>query len=161
LAANLLPGKGIDMITDAYLLVCDQLASIRAAATYTSNNTIDLSVNRDLGVAPLKVLYNVDVAFAGGTSVQPQIITSAAANLGSPTVIDGGNTILLAALTLGAMFIRDLPELTGPSGVGTTGQRYLGIQFVGVGVFTLGTISARLVKDTQDVKHYASGYTIL
>lgn len=150
------------MITDALLLVSDQLATIRAAATYTSNNTIDLTQNRDLGVGRgLQMLHNVDVAFAGGTSVQPQIITSAAADLGSPTVIDGGNVILTAALVLGAMFLRGLPELTGVSGVGTNGQRYLGCQYVGVGIFTLGTISSRILLNASDVKYYGSGYTIL
>lgn len=149
------------MITDANLLIADALATIRAAATYVSNNTIDLGVARDLGTArQLRVLYNVDVAFAGGTSVQPQIITSAAAGLGTPTVIDGGNVILEAALTLGAMFLRDLPQLTGPAGMGTTGQRYLGVQFVGIGVHTVGTISARILLDAPDVKSYPGGYVI-
>lgn len=150
------------MITDALLLIADALATIRAAGTYVSNNTIDLGVNRDLGAGDgLKVLYNVDVAFAGGTSVQPQIITSAAAALSSPTVIDQGVVIAEAALTLGAMFVRGLPELTGPSGVGTTGQRYLGAQFVGVGTHTVGSISARIVKDISNIKYYPPGYTIL
>lgn len=152
------------MITDAYLQFDAANATIRAAATYLSQNTIDLSVSRDIGSGePLKVLYNVDVAFSGGTSVQPQIITSAAANLSSPTVIDSGPApILTAALTQGAMFVRFLPELTGPNGASlTNGQRYLGVQYVGVGTYTTGSISARIIKDVQDVKFYASGYTIL
>lgn len=151
------------MITDAFLLITDALATIRAAATYLSNNTIDLSVTRDMGAGePLKLLTNVDVAFAGGTSVTIQTITSAAAALSSPTIIDSGQrAILLAELTLGAMFVRFLPELTGPGGLGTLGQRYLGCQYVGVGTFTLGTLSTRVILDVQDVKFHASGYTIL
>lgn len=151
------------MITDAYLQLDASNASIRAASTYTSQNTIDLSLARDIGSGePLKVLYNVEVAFSGGTSVQPQIITSAAANLGSPTVIDSGPApILTAALVLGAMFARFLPELTGVNGIGSTGQRYLGVQYVSVGTYTTGTISSRIIKDVQDVKFHASGYTIL
>jgi len=149
------------MITDALLLVSDALATIRAADTYLSNNTIDLGVARDLGTSDLKMLHNVDVAFSGGTSVQPQIITSAAANLGTPTVIGNGRVILTAALVLGAMFLQDLPELTGPTGVGTNGQRYLGCQYVSVGIYTVGTISSRILLDASDVKYYAGGFTIL
>lgn len=150
------------MFTDALLQLDAANASIRAAATYVSTNTIDLSVNRDIGSGePLKILFNVDVAFTGGTSVQPQIITSASANLSSPTIIDTATAILEAALVLGAMFVRFMPELIGVSGIGTLGQRYLGVQYIGVGTHTLGSISARLVKDVQDVKFYGSGYTII
>lgn len=149
------------MITDALLQFDAANASIRAAATYVSTNTIDLSVNRDIGSgAPIRILYNVDVAFAGGTSVQPQTITSATANLGTPTVIDQGQIILLAALTLGALFVRFLPELTAAT-LGSTGQRYLGVQYVSLGTFTVGSISARMVNDVQDVKAYPSGFVIL
>lgn len=149
------------MFTDALLQLDAANANIRAAATYTSTNTIDLSQNRDLGSgAPIRVLYNIDVAFAGGTSIQPQIITSAAANLSAPTVIDQGSVIPLASLTLGQLFVRFLPELTGQP-LGALGQRYLGVQYVSLGTFTLGSISCRLVNDVQDVKAYPSGYVIL
>lgn len=149
------------MFTDALLQLDAANASIRAASTYTSTNTIDLSQARDLGSgAPIRVLYNIDVAFAGGTSIQPQIITSAAANLSSPTIIDGGNVILLAALTLGQLFVRFLPELTA-NPLGSLGQRYLGVQYVSLGTFTTGSISCRLVNDVQDIKAYPSGYVIL
>lgn len=157
------------MITDSLLQLDAANALIRAAATYTSTNTIDLSVNREIGAGePLKMLYNVDVAFAGGTSVQPQIITSAAANLGTPTVIDAGITILTAALVQGALFARYIPEIISPigaaggvGGLGSVGQRYFGVQYVSVGVFTVGSISARIVVDAPDVKIYPVGYVIL
>lgn len=149
------------MFTDALLQLDSANALIRAAATYVSTNTIDLSQNRDLGSgAPIRVLYNIDVAFAGGTSVQPQIITSASANLSTPTIIDQGTVILTAALTLGQLFVRFLPEVTG-NPLGSLGQRYLGVQYVGVGTFTVGSISCRLINDVQDVKAYPSGYVIL
>ena len=130
------------MITDAYLQLDAANASIRAANTYVSTNTIDLSQARDIGAGqPLRMLYNIDVAFAGGTSVQPQIITSANANLSTPTVIDSGPApILTAALTLGAVFVRFIPEVNG-NPLGSLGQRYLGVQYVSVGTFTVGSIS--------------------
>jgi hypothetical protein len=157
------------MITDSLLQLDAANALIRAAATYVSTNTIDLSVNREIGSGePLKMLYNVDVAFAGGTSVQPQIITSAAANLGTPTVIDAGIIILTAALVQGALFARYIPELISPlsaaggvGGMGSVGQRYFGVQYISVGTFTVGSISARIVVDAPDVKIYPVGYTIL
>lgn len=150
------------MITDAFLQLDAANALIRAAGTYVSTNTIDLSKNHDMGSGePLKILFNVDVAFAGGTSVQPQIITSAAANLSSPTILASANAIPLASLVLGAMFLMYVPELTGPGGMGTTGQRYLGVQYVSLGTFTLGSISARIVLDATNTKAYPTGYTIL
>lgn len=146
------------MITDAYNLIADQLATIRAAGTYTSNNTIDLSLARDVGAGEdLKVVFNVDVAFSGGTNVTPQIITSAASNLGSPTVRSQGPTLATATLVAGFVFAMDLPELAP----GDTGQRYLGVQFVSTGTYTTGTISARIVKDAPNMKYYASGFSIL
>lgn len=159
------------MITDAFNQLDASNASIRAANTYVSQNTIDLSTNREVGSGePAKVLYNVEVAFAGGTSVTPQIITSAAPALTSPTVIDPGPTIVTAALVLGAFFARYVPEIISPTGaavagqiagVGSTGQRYLGVQYVSVGTYTAGTISSRIVLDTVDVKFYPVGYVIL
>ena len=76
------------MITDAQLLFSDQQADVRNAATYVSTNTVDLGVARDIGNGQtLYVDFIVDDAFTGGTSVQFQVISSAAANLGTPTVL--------------------------------------------------------------------------
>jgi hypothetical protein len=158
------------MITDALLLIDSSNATILAAATYVSNNTLDLSLARDIGAGEgMKCLFNVEVAFAGGTSVQFQQILSAAANLGAPTVIDNGIVVPLANLVAGAMIVRPVPELLGGpatignglSGLGSKGLRYYGTQYVSLGIFTLGTVSARLVKDLADVKFYPSGYAIL
>jgi hypothetical protein len=161
------------MITDAYLLLESSRTDVRAASTYVSGNTIDLSVNRDIGAGDgQKVLWNVEVAYAGGTSIQFQQILSAAANLGSPVVVDQGVIVPLANLLVNAMIVRDVPELlggpasltapvSGVAGIGSTGLRYFGTQEVSVGTFTAGTHSARIVRDIVDVKHYASGFTIL
>lgn len=151
------------MITDALLLLDNANASIRGANTYVSTNTIDLSVARDIGAARnLIMIYSIDVAFAGGTSVQPQQITSASADLSTPTVIDQGRVYLTAALVVGAIFARMVPEVIGGvAGIGSTGQRYYGAQYVSVGTYTAGSITARIVLDTVDVKLHASGYTIV
>jgi hypothetical protein len=159
------------MITDAFLQLDASNASIRGANTYVSQNTIDLSQNREVGSGePAKILYNVEVAFAGGTQVTAQIITSANANLSTPTVIGQSAPIVTAALVLGALFAQYIPEVLSPmnaavagqiGGVGSTGQRYLGVQYVSTGTYTAGTISSRVVVDTVDVKFYPVGYTIL
>lgn len=161
------------MITDGLLQLDAAKATVRAAGTYVSTNTIDLSVNRDIGAGlQLKVLWNVETAYAGGTSIQFQQILSAAANLGAPVVIDQGVVVPLANLVLGAMVIRTIPELlggpagvtapvSGAGGVGSVGLRYFGTQEVSLGTFTAGAHSTRIIKDVIDVKHYASGWTIL
>lgn len=144
------------MITDAQLLL-ESSRAITAATTYVSTNTIDLGVARDVGASDkLFVFHNVEVAGADGTSVRFELITSAAANLGSPTVIAVSPTVLLAALTLNAAFAQKVPHL-----INGVGQRYLGSQIVSVGTFTALTISSRMVLGFSDVKYYASGFTIL
>ena len=145
------------MITDALLVLDSANALIRAAGTYVSTNTIDLGVARDIGVPQdLTIFFNVDVAFAGGTQVTIQVITSATANLASPTVIGQSQPILLAALTLGAAFA--LPVLRQ---LNSNGQRYFGVQYVSTGTFTTGSISARIVLDVTNLKYFASGFTVL
>ncbi len=161
------------MITDGLLLLENSQVLVRAAGTYVSTNTIDLSVNRDIGAGDeLKTLWNVEVAYVGGTSIQFQQILSAAANLSSPVVIDVGVIVPLANLVLGALVVRSIPELlggpagvtaptSGAGGIGSVGLRYFGTQSVSLGTFSAGQHSTRIVKDVIDVKHYASGWTIL
>lgn len=142
------------MILDAFNTFDDANATIRGAATYPSQNVIDLSVARDIGSGEnLFVHLNVPVAFAGGTSVKAQLIVSDAENMGSPVVIAETPTILEAALTLGAEFVFRIPPQ-----LKSLGKRYLAMQYVGVGTHTLGSISARIVLDISDVKYYPRGY---
>lgn len=160
------------MITDAFLLLDSAKATVRDAGTYVSANTIDLSVNRDIGAGEqLKVLWNIETAYAGGTQITFQQILSAAANLGSPVVVDNGVTVPLANLILGAMIVRTIPELLGgPTGVtapdegvnglGSPGLRYFGTQEVSTGIMSAGAHSTRVVKDVINVKYYPSGWSI-
>ena len=143
------------MITDAQLLLSDAQANVRNAGTYVSTNTIDLGVARDVGNGErLFVDFNVDVAFAGGTSVQFQIITSAAADLSSPTVIDSTAAIVDATLVAGYRVQLPIPPVQG------NGQRYLGVQYVGVGTHSAGSVSARVVHQIDNRDLYASGFTV-
>ena len=161
------------MITDGLLLLESAQVLVRAAGTYVSTNTIDLSVNRDIGAGDtIKVMWNIEVAYAGGPQITFQQILSAAANLSSPVVIDTGISVPLANLLAGAIGVRYIPELlTGPAGltapaagvagIGSVGLRYYGTQSVSTGTFSAGQHSTRIVKDITDVKHYPSGWSIL
>lgn len=144
------------MIVDKNTQLMTSIAAIRAAATYVSDS-LDLGVARNIGVGEeLFVEWNVEVAFAGGTSVQAQLITSVNSDLSSPTVISSGPVDLEAALVVG--FREKLPipttQLMG------SGKRYFGIQFIGVGTHTAGTVSARIMNDSVDTANYASGFTV-
>lgn len=143
------------MITDAFLRVSDAQAITADAA---STNTIDLSVARDIGEGKqLFMVFTVTEAFNNATSVALQVITSDAANLGSPTV-RGVVTPLLAALTAGAQFVVPLPPI-----VGSLGQRYLGAYYDVTGTApSTGKVTADIVETIQDgKKYYASGFSVV
>lgn len=143
------------MITDKFLRVSEDQAITGDAA---STNTIDLSVARDIGEGKqLFAVFTVTEAFNNATSVAMQVITSAAANLGTPTVI-AAQTVALAGLTLGAQFTVALPPQ-----IGSLGQRYLGAYFDVTGTNpSTGKVTVDFVETIQDgKKSYASGFTVV
>lgn len=146
------------MLTDSLL----QFSSAQAVtSTAVSTNTVDLSQARDLGPGEeLNISISVDTAAtaAGAATVNFQVITSAAANLSSPTIIIQTDAIPKASLTAGARFNLPIPHQT----LTALGQRYLGIQYtVGTGPLTAGAFSATGVIDFADVqKSYPSGFTV-
>lgn len=98
---------------------------------------INLNTNREL-----QIYVAVTTAFSGGTSLNVNLVQSAAANLGSPTVLASSGVIATAGLTRGAVLLR--------LAVPRTSQRYLGLQFVSVGTHSTGTIWGGIVCDTDD-----------
>lgn len=149
------------MILDKF----NQLSNAQAVtASAVSANTMDLGVARDIGAGEdIQVAVTVDVAAtaAGAATVDFQVISSAAADLGSPTVLGASGPIGKAELTLGRkpIFLK-IPRpilLAQP-----IGQRYFGIQYVvATGPLTAGTFSAHVVKDAQDMaKIYPSGFSL-
>jgi hypothetical protein len=113
------------MIMDAYLLLSDAQAF---TATAVSTNTIDLGgTNRDIGTGtPMVAMMTIDVAADAGTGDETyefQIITSASADLSSPTVI-ASRVISRTALLLGTLHYLDVPM------GGVIAQRYLGARLV-------------------------------
>lgn len=133
-------------------------------ATAVSTNTIDLGVARDLGPGrELSIFITVDEAAvsAGATTVDFQVITSAAAALTSPTVIAELPAIPKANLTLGrkAMEIK-VPRATLLAQ--PIGQRYLGLNYVvNTANLSAGKFTAGVVLDFNDqAKDYPIGYTM-
>ena len=142
------------MITDSLLRVSEDQA---LTTTAVSTNTVDLSVARDIGEGtPLYMNFAVTEALASGTSVKFEIITSASANLGTPTVVGSSDVILTAALTVGKnIVVRINPEIGGK------GQRYLGARYTIDGTFNAGKVTADIVETIGDGrKFYASGFTV-
>ena len=142
------------MITDKLLRVSEDQA---LTTTAVSTNTIDLGVARDMGEGTtLYMNFAVTEALANGTSVKFEVISSAAANLGSPTVIGSTDAILTAALTLGKnVVVRINPDIAGK------GQRYLGARYTIAGTFNAGKVTADVVETIGDGrKFYASGFTV-
>ena len=142
------------MITDKLLRVSEDQA---ITTTAFSTDTIDLGVARDVGEGTaLYMNFAVTTALANGTSVKFEVISSAAANLGSPTVIGSTDAILTAALTLGKnVVVRINPDIAGK------GQRYLGARYTIAGTFNAGKVTADVVETIGDGrKFYASGFTV-
>ena len=142
------------MITDKLLRVSTDQA---LTTTAVSTDTIDLSVARDMGEGQeLYMNFAVTTALAGGTSVKFEVISSAAANLGSPTVIGSSDAIVTADLVAGKnVAVRINPQIA------STGQRYLGARYTISGTYTSGAVTADVVMDIQDgKKFYASGFTV-
>lgn len=143
------------MIVDQFLRVSDAQAITADAA---STNTIDLSVARDVGEGKqLFMVFTVTEAFNNATSVAVQVITSDAANLGTPT-IRAAQTVALASLTAGAQFVLPIPPA-----VASLGQRYLGAYYDVTGTApSTGKFTTDIVETFQDgKKYYASGFSVV
>ena len=147
------------MILDRQNLVSDSQA---ITTTAVSTDTIDLSVARDIGIGDsLKWVVLVTEAFAGGTSLAIQVISSANANLSSGNVVVQTPAIVTADLTLGRrpIIIEMSPQhlLSIP-----LSQRYLGLNYVVSGTYSAGKVTAGLVLDAQNIgRNYPVGYSII
>lgn len=143
------------MITDKLLRVSEDQA---VTTTAVSTNTIDLSVARDIGEGKeLFMNFAVTTAFAGGTSVKFEVISSANANLSSPTVIGSSDAVVTADLVAG----KNVAVAINPQ-IASNGQRYLGARYTVSGTYTAGKVTADIVETVQDgKKYYASGFTVV
>ena len=142
------------MITDKLLRVSEDQA---ITTTAFSTDTIDLGTARDIGEGTaLYMNFCVTTALANGTSVKFEVVTSANANLSSPTVVGSSDAILTAALTQGKnVVVRINPDIAGK------GKRYLGARYTVAGTFNAGKVTADVVETIGDgQKYYASGFTV-
>lgn len=143
------------MITDKLLRVSEDQA---LTTTAVSTDTIDLSIARDIGEGEaLYMNFAVTTALTGGTSVKFEVISSAAANLGSPTVIGSSDAIVTADLVAGKnVAVRINPQIA------SAGQRYLGARYTISGTYSAGKVTADVVMNIQDGRtFYASGFTVV
>ena len=142
------------MITDKLLRVSEDQA---ITTTAFSTDTIDLGVARDVGEGtPLYMNFAVTTALANGTSVKFEVVSSANANLSSPTVIGSSDAIVTASLTAGKnVVVRINPDIAGK------GARYLGARYTVSGTYNAGKVTADVVETIGDgQKYYASGFTV-
>lgn len=147
------------MVIDAFL----QLSAAQAlTVTAFSTNTVDLGVARDIGPGEeLEISITVDTVFASGTSVNFQYVTSANANLSTPTVLIETGAVATSELTAGRppIVFRVPRALLKAAPIG---QRYVGLQYTIVGTFTTGAVTANMVMDAGDVnKLYTANTPIL
>ncbi len=143
------------MITDKLLRVSEDQA---LTTTAVSTDKIDLSVARDIGEGQdLYMNFAVTTALTGGTSVKFEVVTSASADLSSPTVVGSTDAIVTASLVAGYnTAVRINPQIA------SLGQRYLGARYTISGTYSAGKVTADVVTDIQDgKKFYASGFAVV
>ena len=149
-------------------MILDALLQLSAAQAITvsavSTNTIDLSQSRDIGTGQdLYAVINVDesVVAAGAATVQFQVISSASANLSSPTILGQTDAIPKTELTLGRnpIVVPIPPTILNAQPIG---QRFLGLQYtVGNGPMTAGKFTCYISDSDVSVnKKYPSGFTV-
>ena len=130
------------MITDRQMTFSNGQAVTTGTQLSTDNyDTGVAGININTGY-DLQIIAQVTTAFVGGTSLEVQVIQSAASDMSSPTVLATSGAVALASLTRGAVLLR--------TAVPRTSQRYIGVRYVSVGTFTAGNTFAGIVEDTDD-----------
>lgn len=146
------------MLLDKQATFSDAQSLALANGTYLSANVYDQgapavdtlgnTITKDIGRSQwVDVLVQVVETFASGgaATLQVNIVTDDAENLGSPTVIQSTPVLPLATLVAGYQF-----RLALPPGLA---ERYLGIQYViGTAAMTAGRVTAALVQAKQTTK---------
>jgi len=127
------------MILDKENLFSDDQA---LTTTAVSENVIDTGAAKDVGPGePLRVLAQITADLATGTSVAVALQTATDAAFTSPVVLYTTAAIAAAALLAGYEFA--LPMV--PKGA----LRFLRLNYVIVGTFDAGTITAGILFDKQ------------
>lgn len=130
------------MITDRQLTFSNGQAVTTGTQLSTDNYDMGVAgINLNTGFE-LQIFAAVTTAFVGGTSLEVQVIQSAASDMSSPTVLATSGAIPVASLTRGAVLLR--------SALPRTSQRFIGVRYVSAGTFTAGNTFAGIVEDTDD-----------
>jgi hypothetical protein len=136
--------------------------TVTGASAVVSTDTIDLSVNRDIGAGDNKpkARLQVTTTFAGLTALRADIIVADNAALSTNvTVLGSSGDIPVADLAAGRAFVVELnARLTPPN----LGRRYLGIRYTPTGTGSAGAIFGDFGWETQDGrKNHPSGFAVL
>lgn len=148
------------MITDKTLRVsADQTLKLNATSAL-SDNSIDLSVARDIGEGK-GLFFNFAITTAvasAATTVQFDVVISDNADLSSGVVIASSGAVAYGSLTKGKNVVVPIPPQ-----VGSKGKRYIGTQYTVAGDNHAGTgaVTADIVETIQDgKKFYTSGFSV-
>jgi hypothetical protein len=154
------------MLVDNNLLVSGSIVNgvvtgqtVTGASSVLSTNTIDLSVNRDIGEGDdIYLRAQVVTVFAGLTALNLQaIVADDAALTTNVTIIGDSGPIPVAQLPVAARFaVRINPRIA------SLGQRYLGARFVPTGTGTTGALMADFGLEVQEGrKFYPVGSSVI
>lgn len=135
------------MFIDKALQLASAQADVRAAGTYYSANCIDLGAAKGKSIVEDRgyIQVRVGTAFAGGTSVQFDIVgsdtpwTAAAGTGGTNWKQFGESSGAIAEASLTANTI--VYEVPVPDVID---KRYLGVRMIGVGTHTAGDVDINI-----------------
>lgn len=133
------------MITDAQLRLSNQQdLATPAAGTIKSTNVVDLlAAKRNIGRGqPMRFVVTVDEAFASGTSINTQYVQDDNETLTTPSVLAQTGVVALANIPGKGKVLMDIP-------LPDNTERYIGAQYVTVGDFTTGKVSAHIVAESD------------
>lgn len=132
-------------ITDAQLRFSSaQDLFTPAAGTIKSTNVVNLlAAKRNIGRGqPMRLLVTCDETFAGGTSLNIQMVDDDNDTLSSPAVLAQTGAVVTANLGVKGKVLWDTP-------LPDNAQQFLGLQYVTVGDFTTGKVSAHIVAESD------------
>ncbi len=141
--------------------------SLVGTGTITSTNVIDLAgvgvgnTARDIGMGEdTEIVVEVSTTFAGGTSLQVQLVTSDDAAVSvNVTPIMLSPVFLEASLVAGAQLLLQVDR----AALSNAARRYLALQYIVVGTNTAGAVTATIAKNVQDKGNntiFNSGYSV-
>ena len=130
------------MYIDSNLEICtSQDLGSASGETVLSENSVDLGAAKNVAKGKqLYVVVTVEEAFAGGTSVDIQVVTDSTADLATSVAIGSAS----GAITTANLTLSREPIVIPIGNALDVSDQYIGIQFVVVGTMTAGIVSAHI-----------------